>query len=185
MKYAYVIALLLLLVSCIEVVEETANKTANETVYTPVVVKANKTVQNVIQNVSLPIQNLTVANVSVENVSEPLENETVIVDLTIAKQAKMIPLLENAVKNSSCYNLTWDGIGDQKTHWPMEVRKDLRFDYLGGQLFKGWIVFSLYFAKNRLTSETISVMVDNLAVDCPDTKNFTVDWQRLLARYTD
>jgi hypothetical protein len=174
---------MLLLAACVQVAEE-INETQNATVYTitPVTVKTNKTVQNATPTLA-PTPQPTImpeANVS-ENVTVVEE----IVELTIAQQAKMIPLLENAVKNSYCYDLTWDGIESQNTRWPLEIRKEMRFEYLGGKLFKGWIVFSLYLSNDRLASETASVLVNDLVVDCLDAKNFTINWQKALFRYSE
>jgi len=181
------IVLLLLLAACMQVVEQ-ANDTQNETVYTiaPVTVKTNKTVENVTKDISTPIParmvevNISITEIPVENVTD-----VEIVELTIGQQGKMIPLLENAVKNSYCYDLTWEGIEVQNTRWPLETRKEMRFEYLGGKLFKGWIVYLLYLSNDRLASETVSVLVNDLVVDCLDATNFTVDWQKILFRYSD
>jgi len=179
------IVLLLLLAACMPVVEQ-VNETENETVYTiaPVTVKTNKTVENVTKAVSTPIP-ARMVEVNISVTEPPVENVTDVVELTIGQQGKMIPLLENAVKNSYCYDLTWEGIEAQHTRWPLEIRKEMSFEYLGGKLFKGWIVYLLYLSKDRLASETVSVLVNDLVVDCLDAKNFTVDWQKILYRYSD
>lgn len=121
--------------------------------------------------------------VPVENATE--ENFTDIIDLTVAQQHKMIPLLESAVRNSSCYNFNWLGIESQNTRWPIEVKKEVRFEYLGAKFFKGWILYSLWLSRDRLATESVVVTVDDLVVLCPDAKDFTIDWDRALLRYTN
>ena len=183
------IVALLLLVSC-TVVDEPVN----ETVYKSQVVntvKHNASEQVVKVSAETPALSANIPNIyEPDIIGLPVDetpvpkpvNLTVSEDLSLAQQHKMIPLLEDAVKASQCYKLTWEDIENQHTRWPLEVRKEMRFEYFGEKLFKGWIVYSLWISKDRLASETVAVMVDNLIVDCPDTNNFSIDWERVWAQ---
>ncbi len=170
--------ILLFLMACAKVSETPSEPTSTpENEFVQVIPATN------VSEVSTATPTVAETLVPVESVVE--ENVTDIVDLTIAQQHKMIPLLENAVKNSSCYDLNWLGIESQNTRWPIEVKKETRFDYLGAKFFKGWISYSLWLSRDRLATETVVVTIDDMKVLCPDAKNFTIDWDRALLRYTN
>jgi hypothetical protein len=167
---------LLLLASCI-VVEEPVN----ETVYKPTVINATKPVNvtpEIPVNVSFGRTNWSKPNIAPENVSPVY----VITDLTIAQQHKMIPLLESAVRNSSCYSVGYAGFENQ-SDIPLKLEKQLRFEYLGGSSWKGWILNLVTLNKDKVASETAEVLVDNLSVTCLDTENFSFDWGPVRRRY--
>jgi len=178
MKFAY-LACILVLTACIQV-----QQPVDETVDAPEVIVTNETVVN--ESLNAPESNIQILEPDIitndttdtieANISSAITG-LVIEDLSLAKQHKMIPVLESAVSNSSCYSLTWEGIDEQVTRWPLEVTKDMRFEYLGGESWKGWITSKLSLSRKLMDAETISVMIDNLSVSCPDTPNFSIDWE--------
>lgn len=106
----------------------------------------------------------------------------VVDDLSIGEQHKMIPLLESAVKNSSCFKVNWVGI-ENYSNIPLTTKQELRFEYLGAKQFKGWILNILYLFKDEVASGTNSVMVDDLIVSCVDKPDFSVEWNKVQIKY--
>ncbi len=185
MKWLWIVALLL--VSCTVAPDEIVYKaeivsTTNSIAKEPVKLTQPKMVPAETPEFSVNIPNIyepDIEGLAVAEIPEVAPVETVNLTgegLSLARQHKMIPFLEEAVKSSPCYSLTWEGIESQPTTWPLEVRKEMRFEYLGEDLFKGWIGYSLWLSKERLASETVAVMVDNLVVECPEVANFFIDW---------
>ena len=186
MRVAIVVMLCsLLLAGCAKVVEEPA---PIEVIYMPEVIKADKPVENnqtIEQNITVQTseQNLSEnftepvpLNVSVEPYVEPEF-------LTVGAQHKMLPALEKAVKASQCYQVTWENATEHLAPNRLEVKKELRFEYLGALLFKGWILTKLMRDWDILTSETTTVLVDNLSVTCLDERlNFSIDWEKTLSK---
>ncbi len=197
MKVFLGVAVLLLLAACIQFVPEQKNETA----YTSEVVQVNKTIANVTE---IP-KNITKKPKIIIEVSENLTNEkndsitesnssnaitggaveNVSVDLTIGAAHKMIPQLEEAVKNAPCYNLTWNGIEEQLQRRPMDFRKEMRFEYVGGRLFKGWILSVISINRAMIDSQTVQVIVEDMQVTCLDTDNFTIDWDNKLKKFVN
>ncbi len=183
MKSVIIIAIcFLFLMACVQI-----EQPVNETTYKPEFVMTNKTTEKVSmnvtkeQNVSVHVKNET--NISVIPPNESVQtNITMEEDLTIAEQYKMIPVLESAVQNSSCYARTWDGIEEQEKRWPLQVKREMRFEYLGGKQFKGWVFSTLSLSRIKLDSETTPVIVDNLVVSCSNATNFSIDWDMALLR---
>lgn len=148
-------------------------------------------------NVSEPEVNVSVPQVQsnidslepeiITNESVPSEASlitgSVIEDLSVGKQDKMLPALHSVVGNSSCYSITWEGFGEQAARWPLEVRKETRFEYLGGNSWKGWITSKLFISSKMLESDIIPIMIDDLSVSCVNATNFAIDWNRTLASH--
>jgi 3-oxoacyl-ACP reductase-like protein len=188
MKSGWIVAVIVLIVAsvaCVQIVDEQAN----ETVYKADVVQANKTNVALAKKVSKPV-NVSVALNATEdgsNVSNAITgsavDDEVFEDLTIGAAHKMTPELEAAVRNASCYNLTWNGLAEQQLKRPIEVRKAMRFNYMGGRLFKGWIVPSMYINNDMIDSQTVEVLVEFMQVTCLDNENFTIDWAEKLKKY--
>jgi hypothetical protein len=198
MKVFWGVIVLLLLAACIQFVPEEKN----ETTYTSEIVQTNNTVTNVTE---IP-KNITkkpkiVIKVS-ENVTDQtkvsIENninasnsitggvvENVSVDLTVGAAHKMFPQLEEAVKNAPCYNLTWNGIEEQLQRRPIDIRKEIRFEYVGGRLFKGWILSVMSINSAMIDSQTVQVIVEEMQVTCLDTDNFTIDWDSKLKKFVN
>lgn len=167
------VVLLLFLASCVVVEPEV-------TVYTP----------EVVQSVQPVDESPSFVNDSIESDYIPVlmdfteGNYTapeVVVDLSLSEQHKLIPLLEFAVKNSSCYNVSWIGM-ENYSEAQITERQELRFEYLGGQKFKGWVFSELILLKEQVASGTNAVMVENLVVECIDEPVFNVDWRRVDAK---
>ncbi len=199
MKVFWGVVVLLLVTACIQFVPEDKN----ETTYTSEVVQTNNTVAYA----TVVPKNMTKKpKISIE-VSENLTNQTEIsivenqtndansitgniienisVDLTIGAAHKMFPQLEEAVKNAPCYNLTWTGFDEQLTRRPIEVKKDIRFEYVGGRLFKGWILSVMNLNSAMIDSQTVQVIVEEMQVTCLDTDNFTINWDEKLKRFNN
>src|SRR5574341_1638165 len=178
---SWVVAVLLL-VSCVQYVEPEVN----ETVYSPEVVQAATPMpQNMTQE---PEINATVLNETIQNVTENTSNAITgsvveeFEDLSIGAAHKLTPELEAAVRNASCYNLTWIGLAEQQQKRPIEVRKIIRFNYMGGRLFKGWIASTISINNEMIDSQTVEVLVEFMQVTCIDNENFTIDWDEKLKR---
>ena len=95
----------------------------------------------------------------------------------------MFPQLEELVKQAQCYNLTWNGIDEQQMRRPIEIKKQIRFEYVGGRLFKGWILFIMNLNSVMIDSETAQVVVEDMQVTCLDTDNFNIDWDTKLKKF--
>jgi hypothetical protein len=199
MKVFWGVVVLLLVTACIQFVPEEKN----ETTYTSEVVQTNNTIANA---TAVP-KNMTIKPKVVIDVSENLTNQTEIsivenqtndsnpitgsiienvsVDLTIGAAHKMFPQLEEAVKNAPCYNLTWNGIEEQQMLRPIEIKKEMRFEYVGGRLFKGWILLIMKLNSAMIDSQTVQVIVEEMQVTCLDTDNFTINWDEKLKRFNN
>ncbi len=162
----------------IEPVNETIYKTEAFNVSEP---KVNNAVPEMESNIN-SLEPDIITNESVPS-EAALITGSVIEDLSIGKQNKMIPELQSAVGNSSCYNITWDGFDVESARWPLEVRKEMRFDYLGGSSWKGWIASKLFISSKMLTANTVSVKIEDLSVSCENSTNFAIDWNRTLASH--
>ncbi len=188
MKSGWLVAAIVLLVASVACIQ-IADEQANETVYKADVVQANKTNATITKKVSKPVNiSYTVtASTNFSNVSNTITGSVVdgevFEDLSIGAADKMKPELEAAVRNASCYNLTWNGLAEQQLKRPIEVRKTIRFNYMGGRLFKGWIVPSLHINNDMIDSQTVEVLVEFMQVTCLDNENFTIDWSEKLKKY--
>jgi hypothetical protein len=188
---------LLLLAACIQFAPEEKN----ETKYTSDIVQVNKTVANVTElpknvtkkpkiiiEISENLTNETNASITESNSSNAITGnviENVSVDLTVGAAHKMTPQLEEVVKNAPCYNLTWNGIDAQQMRRPLEIKKEIRFEYVGGRLFKGWILSVMTLNSDMIDSETVQVIVEDMQVTCLDTDNFTIDWDNKLKKFVN
>ncbi len=199
MKVFWGVAVLLLLAACIQFVPEEKN----ETTYTSEIVQTNNTVTNVTEipkNMTKKAKIVIDTSENVTNQSEIsiVENQTnesnsitgsivenVSVDLTIGAAHKMFPQLEEAVKNAPCYNLTWSGIEEQLQRRPIDIRKEIRFEYVGGRLFKGWILSVMSINSAMIDTQTVQVIVEEMQVTCLDTDNFTIDWDSKLKKFVN
>ncbi len=183
MKSGWVVAVLLLLAACVEFVEPEVN----ETVYSPEVVQTIKSVpENTTKELNLTEDVLNETQNITENSSNSITGsvtEEVFEDLTIGAAHKMIPELEAAVRNASCYNLTWIGLEEQQQKRPIELKKVMRFNYMGGRLFKGWIASTISINNDMIDSQTVEVLVEFMQVTCLDTENFTINWAEKLKQY--
>lgn len=188
MKLGWVVAVVVLIVACVACVQ-IVEEQANETVYKADVIQANKTVSNVTKKVSKPVNISITLNSSANDsnssnsITGSAVDEEVFDDLSIGAADKLTPELEAAVRNASCYNLTWNGLAEQQQKRPIEVRKAMRFNYMGGRLFKGWIVPSLHINNDLIDSQTVEVLVEFMQVTCLDNENFTIDWAEKLKKY--
>ncbi len=183
----WLVVLGLILVSCVQIVEEESPK---EVIYKPDVIKTNKTADNVTvnQSVELPVDissNLTNAtNVTNANLTNKTNQFGTDAEwLSIGAQHKMIPELEELVKASPCYQVTFENASQYVGQNGLEVKKELRFDYLGGRAFKGWILNKLVKRFDVFASENVEVLIDDKEVIClDDPVPIPVDWQKVLSK---
>ncbi|MEM3154562.1 MAG: hypothetical protein QW165_03305 [Candidatus Woesearchaeota archaeon] len=174
------IVLVVASVACVQIVDYAQN----ETVYKPEVVQSIKAdLQKKTEILPTPTEEAIQNETNFSNSITGSVVEEVFEDLTIAQAHKMIPELEAAVRNASCYNLTWNGLSEQKL--PLEVKKEMRFNYMGGRLFKGWIVSRLSLKNDLVDAQTVEVLVEWMQVTCLDTENFTIDWDAKLKRLSN
>ncbi len=188
MKIAlWLVVLSLFLVSCVEIVEE---ELPMEVVYKPAIIKTNKTISNVtIRTVEHPV-NVSVSSVTAINVTNSANvtnttNQfgTDAVWLSIGAQHKLIPELEELVKASACYQVTFENASDYVSQYGLEIKKELRFDYLGGLAFKGWILNKVVKRYDVLASQSFEVLVDDKEVICiDDPVPMVIDWKKVLSR---
>lgn len=176
----FIVILCLLLISCTptEAPKEFVYQTEAVNVSEP---EVNSSVPEVQSNIDI-LEPEIITNESVPSEAS-LITGSVIEDLSIGKQDKMLPALHSVVGNSSCYNITWDGFDEQAARWPLEIRKETRFDYLGGNSWKGWITSKLFISSEMLSANTISVKIEDLSVSCDNSTSFAIDWNRTLASH--
>jgi len=184
----WLVVLGLILVSCVQIVEEEAPK---EVVYKPAIIKTNRTISNVTINrtVEHPV-NVSASNVTAINVtnSTNLTNATNqfgtdAVWLSIGAQHKLIPELEELVKASACYQVTFENASEYVGQYGLEIKKEIRFDYLGGLAFKGWILNKVVKSYNVLASQNFEVLVDDKEVICiDDPVPMAIDWKNVLSK---
>jgi len=106
-----------------------------------------------------------------------------IADLTIAQQHKLIPTLESNAKNSKCYEFTWTNLDKNKETLLLSVEKQLRFEYFGARIFKGWILNVLLVQKEQVASQTVKLLWDDGNITCIDEGNFSVDWTKVQRKF--
>lgn len=148
----------------------------NETKQVPMVKNETPVVKSVTLNTT--VEPAIQAPIPVE-----LPAEEIIEDLTIAQQHKMISVLEEDTKKSACYELTWSGFENESQQLPLAVDKQLRFEYLGARLFKGWILNRLLVQKEQVAAETVELLWDDGAITCIDNANFSTDWDKIHRRF--
>lgn len=178
----------LVLASCIQIVEE---ETPKEIIYKPAIIKTDKTSSNVTINktVEHPV-NVSVSNVTAINVtnSTNLTNTTNqfgtdAVWLSIGAQHKLIPELEALVKASACYQVNFENASEYIGQYGLDIKKEVRFDYLGGLAFKGWILNKVVKSYNVLASQSFEVLVDDKEVICiDDPVPMAIDWKNVLSK---
>jgi len=101
-------------------------------------------------------------------------------DYTVGEVHVLTPQLENAVKASPCYQYTWDGIDKYNSTYRLDVKKSVRFSYMGARLFKGWILSTMTLnGKQVIDTQTVQVLVNDMQVTCVDESNFQFDWSKL------
>jgi hypothetical protein len=119
------------------------------------------------------------------NVSETSDlNQTEFVeipkDYTIGEVHMLTPQLEDAVKASPCYQYTWEGISQYNSTYKLNVKKSIRFSYMGARLFKGWILSTMTLnGKQVVDTKSVQVLVNEMQVTCVDEGNFSFDWNKL------
>ena len=195
MKWVAIVICILFLTACAqtekpseityksEVVDTKLNETGNVTVNQSIEEPSEILLQNDSAGNNTNTSDVTGAVVGDTYPATPEEmNVTPEEELSIADQYRLMPALKSAVMNSSCYDIMWDGFDEHKKNWPVEIVKELRFEYLSGQRFKGWILSRLMISRLQLDSQSTVVMVENLSVSCPDKHDFSVDWEFELAR---
>jgi len=171
------VVFLLILTACAQVVEP--EEEAPTEVY---VVQTNMT-PNVSKVTVKPVT--AEANISQVNGAETdmfkkydISEIPMVQELSIGKQHKMLPKLLSLTGNSSCYNMTWEGFDEQVQRWPLEIRKEMRFEYIEVEKFKGWIVSKLFKGRKMVDSQFTVVNIENEIVSCLNAKNFTIDWEK-------
>jgi hypothetical protein len=179
----WLVAVGLVLASCVQIVEEEAPK---EVVYKPEVVNATRPVENftVNKSVELPV-NVSLSNVTNVTNATNTTNQfgTDAVWLSIGAQHKLIPELEELVKASECYQVTFENATEYTSQYGLEIKKELRFDYLGGLAFKGWILNKVVKKYDVLASDNFEVLVDDKEVICIDEPvPLQIDWKKVLSR---
>lgn len=152
-----------------------AEVTGNETA-----VPVEQAVNDSLSNASLEVPAPVNASGNATNSSNSTV-EVVVEQLSIAKQHKMLPEIEALVEASPCVEFTWTGIEDQSI--PVEVEQQLRFTYLTGLVFKGWVLSLLKLQGEVMASETVEVLVSYGEVFCVDEGNFTVDWEAIRRKH--
>lgn len=172
----------MILVSCVQIVEE---KAPEETVYKPEVVKAEKPSVNVTVNksVELPV-NVSFSNVTIAANATNATNQfgTDAVWLSVGAQHKLVPELEELVKASECYQVTFENATEYTAQYGLEIKKELRFNYLGGLAFKGWILNKVVKKYDVLASENFEVLVDDKEVICLDEPvPLQIDWKKVVS----
>lgn len=187
-----VIVLLALLVACAAPVVEPDANGSNETVEDvvkfepyegntsalPVNDAPEENETNISAPVEEPVPSLPPSDESMElpsNDSAELPPADVFEDLSIGQQYKMMPELEALVEESECYEYTFEGI-EQYSHLPIEVKKSVHLDYLGGKSWKGWILSLLFVRDAQMESGTSTVLIEDETVHCLDEENFSIDW---------
>ena len=185
MKAVWIVVLFLVLVSCVKIVEEPPE----EVVYKPEIVKANKAVVNLTVNksVDFPVlsnkTNITNSTNMTNSTNSTNQFGTDAVWLSIGAQHKMIPELEELVKASNCYQVTFENASDYLSQYNLEIKKEIRFDYLGGMAFKGWILNKVVRRYDVLASQNFEVLVDNNQVIClDDPVPMPIDWNKVLLK---
>ncbi len=164
-----------LLVACVQVPEP-----VNETIYKPDVVNATKVEANEsVLNVS---EEITANESNVSNSSNEITGNF-IEDLTIGQQGKMVPELTAQVKGSECYAVTWVNFTEYSAQYQLSVEKDVNFDYLGGHMFKGFILSKLVHSREMLASENSQVLIEDGLVTClDDRQGYSVDWKKIASK---
>jgi len=176
MKFLGVV-IFLLLAACAQVVEPEQETPAE--VY---VVQTNKTpnVTKVTVKPATAEANITQANGAETDMFKKYDISEIpmVQELSIGKQHKLLPKLNSLTGNSSCYNMTWVGFDEQSGRWPLEIRKEMRFEYIEVEKFKGWIVSKLFKGRKMVDSQFTVVNIENEIVSCLNAKNFTIDWEK-------
>jgi len=144
------------------------------------------------QNVTVPITGAAVAQANVPgpkiiSVNQSLKGPQYLTleqveELSIAKQHKRLPLLENVTENSACAEYSFTGF-EENSDLPVDVKRQLRFEYVSGLTFRGWILFELLLDGEQVAAETAKVLVENETVECLDEGNFSVDWDKIRRRF--
>ena len=162
----------MVLVACVQVPVP-----VNETVYKSDVVNSTKVEFNEsVLNVSEEV----VANES--NASNEITGGF-IEDLTIGQQGKMVPELTAQVKGSDCYAVTWENFTEYSAQYQLSVEKDVNFDYLGGHMFKGFILSKLMHSREMLASANSQVVIEDGLVTClDDRQSYPVDWKKVVSK---
>lgn len=101
-------------------------------------------------------------------------------DYTVGEVHSLTPQLEDVVEASPCYQYTWEGISQYNSTYKLEVKKSVRFSYVGARLFKGWILSTMTLnGKEVIGTKNVQVLVNDMQVTCVDEGNFSFDWSRL------
>lgn len=179
----WLVVLGLILASCVQIKEEEPPK---EVIYKPEIFKADKTVENVtiIKTVELPV-NVSFSNVTnVTNVTNTTNQFGTDAEwLSIGAQHKLVPELEELVKASECYQVTFENASEYLAQNGLEIKKELRFDYLGGRAFKGWILNKVVRRYDVLESQNFEVLIDDKDVICiDDPVPMMIDWKKVLSK---
>jgi len=179
----WAVVLGLVLIACIQIVEE---ETPKEIVYKPAIIKTDKTIANATINkpvehpVNVSLSNLT-NSTNLTNTTNQFGTDAVW--LSIGAQHKLIPELEELVKASACYQVTFENASEYLGPYGLEINKEVRFDYLGGLAFKGWILNKLVKRFDILASENFEVLVDDKEVICiDDPVPLQIDWKKVLLK---
>jgi hypothetical protein len=101
-------------------------------------------------------------------------------DYTVGEVHSLTPQLEDIVEASPCYQYTWDGINQYNSTYKLDVKKSIRFSYVGARLFKGWILSTMTLnGKEVIGTKNVQVLVNDMQVTCVDEGNFSFDWSKL------
>jgi len=161
---------------------------SNESLITGgVVLEVNETVEPV-QRTDIIVEPVEMGGEIVPiqtNVSEPVElNQTEFAeipkDFTVGEVHSLTPQLEDVVEASPCYQYTWEGISRYNSTYKLDVKKSIRFSYVGARLFKGWILSTMTLnGKEVIGTKNVQVLVNDMQVTCVDEGNFSFDWSKL------
>jgi len=179
--------LLVFLAACSLFGEPVSNVSeSNESLITgSIVLEVNETVEErtdvIVESVEMggeivPIQ----TNVSESTELNQTEFAEIPKDYTVGEVHSLTPQLEDVVEASPCYQYTWEGISQYNSTYKLDIKKSIRFSYVGARLFKGWILSTMTLnGKEVIGTKNVQVLVNDMQVTCVDEGNFSFDWSKL------
>lgn len=178
--------LLVLLAACSFLNSPSSNVSeSNESLITgSVVLEVNETVEPrtdvIIESIEMGGEIVPIQTNESESMANQTEFAEIPKDYTVGEVHSLTPQLEDVVEASPCYQYTWEGISQYNSTYKLEVKKSIRFSYVGARLFKGWILSTMTLnGKEVIGTKNVQVLVNDMQVTCVDEGNFSFDWSRL------
>jgi len=116
------------------------------------------------------------------NETAPQESQQIQPQLSVAEQAKFFPDVDAAVKNSSCYMLSWKNMENYTAQTPLTIDKAIRYQYVSGLKWKAWITYQLFHSRKLMDTQSVALVIDNGQVSCSQSAPFAIDWVDALER---